>query len=572
MRNRRKARELALQVLYQTDIRRTSCLRALNESLSRYRFKKEISSFCRMLIAGTERFLPGIDALIQWYAKNWTLERMTAIDRNILRLSIYELLLVPKVPPVVSINEAVEIAKRYGTDDSGKFINGILDRIRRERVSEKYLQWSLLKKQLRQNMFLDAVCEFKGSTKSYLVGGFIRNTLCGVASNDMDIVIDAPDFFLAEQVAAHYGKNLVTLDETVKRLSVSQGSHLDFTLKKMTLEIDLAQRDFTIDALALDLDHLRLPQLYLTDLHGGLENLVDGTISLVGEKAIDQDPLRMFRAFRLECQLHFKIDSHLLKKISAKANLITSVARERVRSELLLILDNQFSGSHLTHQAVQDTLEATFAHPVNPKRLNYLEILLSPETNMLDCVRDSLGKHLNRKVGTTSRLHLLKLLCLSSPRINSHYEGTDITSAIGLGQREQRAIKKIARLITLLQRMAGHKAGISQQELSSFLRRAGEETPEVCLGLLAFDQGDNLLPEAVGIISTFFKRYTVITKPLRLIRGDELSEILSVPPGPALMHLLNKIHEAQIGGEIDSREQAIEMAHHLVSEVPPAVH
>jgi len=75
-----------------------------------------------------------IDESISTYAQNWRLGRMASADRNIIRLAVYEMLFCPDIPPVVSINEAVDLAKEYGTNESGRFVNGVLDRIRKEKV------------------------------------------------------------------------------------------------------------------------------------------------------------------------------------------------------------------------------------------------------------------------------------------------------------------------------------------------------------------------------------------------------------------------------------------------------
>jgi N utilization substance protein B len=88
--------------------------------------------FAEPLIKGVLEHRTKIDAEIMKYAKNWDLHRMAAVDRNILRLAIYEMLFREDIPPVVSINEAVEIAKLFSTDDSGRFVNGILDKVRSE--------------------------------------------------------------------------------------------------------------------------------------------------------------------------------------------------------------------------------------------------------------------------------------------------------------------------------------------------------------------------------------------------------------------------------------------------------
>lgn len=87
-------------------------------------------AYLRELVAGAASHQEELDALIVRFSEHWRLERMTVVDRNLLRLAAYELLYQPKVPPKVVINEAVELAKRYGSDDSGAFINGILDQIR----------------------------------------------------------------------------------------------------------------------------------------------------------------------------------------------------------------------------------------------------------------------------------------------------------------------------------------------------------------------------------------------------------------------------------------------------------
>ena len=88
--------------------------------------------FAEALIRGTLEHRPTLDTQIQRYAKNWDLHRMAVVDRNILRMALYEMYHRDDIPPVVSINEAVDVAKKFSTDDSGKFVNGILDRVKSE--------------------------------------------------------------------------------------------------------------------------------------------------------------------------------------------------------------------------------------------------------------------------------------------------------------------------------------------------------------------------------------------------------------------------------------------------------
>ena len=130
MSTRRKAREIALQVLYQLDLRPGEPEEALDLYFEHFRPSEQARDYSRRLITGVLRNREEIDRLIEENAENWTLKRIAVVDRNILRISAFELLHCPDVPFKVSLDEAIELAKKFSTDDSGSFINGILDRIR----------------------------------------------------------------------------------------------------------------------------------------------------------------------------------------------------------------------------------------------------------------------------------------------------------------------------------------------------------------------------------------------------------------------------------------------------------
>ncbi len=133
MRKRTKARECALQILYQLDVAKNDCGYCLYDYWQVNKdTDKAIVEFANSIVKGTIDNLKKIDKVISDYATNWNLKRMAVVDRNILRLATYELLFLNEIPPKVSINEAVDIAKKYGDKDSGKFVNGILDKISKE--------------------------------------------------------------------------------------------------------------------------------------------------------------------------------------------------------------------------------------------------------------------------------------------------------------------------------------------------------------------------------------------------------------------------------------------------------
>lgn len=157
MGKRREARERAVQFLFQHDLNPPNDLdKALDEFWESQRAaaiaedkgpahwgqpvelppptaeEAEIRLFSDPLIRGTLQHRDAIDEQIKKHVQNWELHRIAAVDRNILRLAIYEMLHRDDIPPVVSINEAVDIAKKFSTHDSGKFVNGILDKIKGE--------------------------------------------------------------------------------------------------------------------------------------------------------------------------------------------------------------------------------------------------------------------------------------------------------------------------------------------------------------------------------------------------------------------------------------------------------
>lgn len=135
MRKRTQARENALKILYQAEITRRKIPVAAQFYWEEFEnCDQTIKKFSDRITSGTDEHVEKIDEKISKYANNWQLKRMAVIDRNILRMGVYELLFAPDIPPKVTINEAVELAKKYGDSESSKFVNGILDKIHKEEI------------------------------------------------------------------------------------------------------------------------------------------------------------------------------------------------------------------------------------------------------------------------------------------------------------------------------------------------------------------------------------------------------------------------------------------------------
>ena len=132
MSTRRKSRELALQALYQWNITRQDPSLILDQQKVNFSPADEEDEFAQQIIVGVLEHYNHIDELIEKFSEHWRLDRISIIDRNILRMAIFELLFREDIPPRVTLNEAIDLGKRFGSEDSSAFINGILDRIQKE--------------------------------------------------------------------------------------------------------------------------------------------------------------------------------------------------------------------------------------------------------------------------------------------------------------------------------------------------------------------------------------------------------------------------------------------------------
>ncbi|OPX99106.1 MAG: hypothetical protein A4E58_00507 [Syntrophorhabdus sp. PtaB.Bin006] len=129
---RRKARELALRMLYQVETAGEDPELALARYCESFPYQKDIIEYTRFLLSGIKENKELIDRYIAGASDHWKMERTTYIDRNIIRVGVYEMFFSEDVPPKVAIDEAIELGKKYGNEDSGDFINGVLDRVLRE--------------------------------------------------------------------------------------------------------------------------------------------------------------------------------------------------------------------------------------------------------------------------------------------------------------------------------------------------------------------------------------------------------------------------------------------------------
>ena len=130
MGTRRRARELAMQALFYMDANQNASPQMLERFCENFTPPQKARPFFMKLVTGVLEAKPQIDTLIERFSKNWRIRRMSCVDRNIMRVAVFEMLSCHDIPPKVSINEAIDVGKKFGTEESGAFINGIIDSIR----------------------------------------------------------------------------------------------------------------------------------------------------------------------------------------------------------------------------------------------------------------------------------------------------------------------------------------------------------------------------------------------------------------------------------------------------------
>lgn len=129
IRSKRRAREAAMRTLYEIELGRGDITSTLQETLVEANLPADMAAYAERLVRGIRAEMTGIDLRLSSIIKDYDFKRIAAVDRNVLRVAAYELLEIPEIPPAVTINEAIEIARRYSTAESGKFVNGILGKL-----------------------------------------------------------------------------------------------------------------------------------------------------------------------------------------------------------------------------------------------------------------------------------------------------------------------------------------------------------------------------------------------------------------------------------------------------------
>jgi len=399
-----------------------------------------------------------------------------------------------------------------------------------------------------------------------LVGGCLRNLLLGREKSDLDLITEDSHFRVAELFAQRTKRSLVALGPTLRRVALPEGIFIDFSLKKYpSLKKDLLQRDFTINSLALDLDSLDLPFLFLIDPKTGLEDLMNKKIRLLRKDSFENDPLRMLRAFRLASQLDFAVEDKITKFIEDKHSLIKEVAKERIGNELFLLLENPLSYGYLENSAAKTLLKQILGQNPNLENLRRLENILLNRKTIDKNLKKKITTHLLEEKGTRIRRDLLKFVTLIFCPHQKECTLSFVSKELKLGRKDVEMIKRIEKLYPFLEKMMENKE--KPLDTTPFLIQARKETVEICLlFLISHLHQKNYLTLITQILKEYFRKSDLILHPPGLIKGKDLMEILNIPASPYISYLLDKIHQAQVKEEIKIKEEAVEYAKRLISE------
>ena len=423
--------------------------------------------------------------------------------------------------------------------------------------------------------------------QAYIVGGYLRDQLLGRESKDIDLLVSEEALALGRQLADHLGGSFVPLDEErgVARIVLKvEGERYLVDLSQMRghLEADLARRDFTINALAMNLFD---PEAHLIDPYGGQRDLKEKVVRAVSKEAFQDDPLRLLRGVRLAGELGFRVESRTQGWMRHHASLITTVSPERLRDELCKILALEGSAASLRY--LQRTGILTAALPELQEIEHPLDTLESLES-ILPALREEpffplLFSHLSQPTaGDRSRLILLKLTTLlhhlgqaekhpPSKALNTSPLGGVLrrlrfaTLEVRLGQRISLG-NPLAWRLTL-------KTPAPLDLYRFFRETKGAGVEALLLSLadrLATLKGDISSPEWQGhltstrvILSHYLGEERERIFPPTLLTGNDLQRRFHLEPGALIGHLLEAVREAQVEEKVRSREEALK----LVEEV-----
>lgn len=403
----------------------------------------------------------------------------------------------------------------------------------------------------------------------YLVGGSVRDALLGRDTMDLDFAVDGSAIALARAVADRFGGALVVMDaeRDVARIVVGHGEgaqHWDLAgLRAPTIEADLQARDVTVNALALA---LRSP-CSLLDPTGGLADLQRGVLRSASEEAFTEDPVRVLRLARFRGELGFAVMPTTRRLARAAAKLLPECSSERVRDELYAILRLPAATAVFQYLCRLRALgHALYVVPrldeaaldAGLRRLRVLERWASgwcpgarleiAEPAMRSVARALAECWQSVLAGGRTRWQAVKLAALLVA-----LDPDDAAAACATLRLSNVEVRWVSRAVAAAQELPDGLEGGSDLAFYRYYRRYGEPGVDGAVLVLA---GEDAGCAALAL-RAWFERHEQVVAPPRLVTGRDVMRILGVGSGPAIGSALEAVREAQVAGELASREEAL---------------
>lgn len=399
---------------------------------------------------------------------------------------------------------------------------------------------------------------------AYLVGGCVRDLLLGREPADYDIAFLGSPAAYAMDVASAVGGRVVEIGKPASRIwrVAARGRCVDVApAAGQSISDDLRQRDFTVNALAVD-----VATETLIDVTGGRRDLDSGVIRMVSPAAFEKDPVRLLRAFRLAAQLEFAIDAETSAAIRSGRALILHSASERIRDELFKLLAAPRSHLHVAAMAQAGLLvgvlpeldqldEGAMEHRL--RRHRRLEAILAGPAAYVPSCAHGIGSCM-----TAGRRILLKVAALALPGVSA----SSIPERLRFSNHDAVHLKRLIQHHA--QTLAFLEAGKdSPRDRMRFFRAVREVLPDVLL-LAAADMGfpgeapHALRTTAEGLLAAYFAEYRPHAAAAALITGDDLIHALGLVPSPLFKDILEFVEEERLVRPNMSRSEALEVAMH----------
>lgn len=439
----------------------------------------------------------------------------------------------------------------------------------------------------------------------YLVGGSVRDYLMGIESHDRDIIVmdeDAKDFSLKLQKL--FDATFVPLDEENKiyRLVMSDKiNYIDITNPVGgTIEKDLMRRDLTINAIAVNINSGEV-----VDISGGVTDIKNKCIHCVNEQNFVDDPLRLLRVYRFQSLYNFSIAPETLSAICKYVELIKKPAFERINYEVLRLFSGRYAHVALENMNKTWLLEEIFPFvkelkQVPPNSHHHLDLLHhSIETvkqiqEIYDNAQDEVKEHLDRvDFGGFSRLAHLKFAgfihdigkfstwtieeggrhrFIGHDDVGSKLAGTMLKKMHFSNKQVDYLTKMIKFHIYPSQLMSSPQ--ITEKIMMRFVRKMDANSIDNIILAMADrlsargpEITDEVVEHNINLLTTLMKFYLDVRETLKplpiFLTGNDVMEILNIKPSPKLGKIMNSLHEAQLNGDVQTKEQAVEFVQNV---------